>query len=77
MPPYLQERLFERLNPVKEERSVNIDIPILSVAVEKMEKELITKALIRFDGNKTKAAKLLGLPRQTLTYKIKQLNIKE
>lgn len=76
MPPYLQERLFSQMAAVNQAEEEDMDIPILSEAVEKVEKELITKALLRFEGNKTKASQLLGLPRQTLTYKIKQLNIK-
>lgn len=75
IPPYLHERLFGAGEAAKQTEHEDSDIPILSVALQAMEKELITRALLRFSGNKTKAAQLLGLPRQTLTYKIKQLNI--
>lgn len=77
MPPYLKERLFAQPPAENKVEAENVEIPVLSSAVEKLEKELISKALLRFEGNKTKAAQLLGLPRQTLTYKIKQLNINE
>jgi arginine utilization regulatory protein len=39
------------------------------------EKNLIIKALRASNGNRTKASKLLGIPRQTLKYKIDKYNI--
>jgi len=44
--------------------------------MEKVEKEMITKALARAEGNKSRAAEILGMPRQTLKYRMKILNIK-
>ncbi len=40
------------------------------------EKKLIEKALEATNGNKSRAAELLGLPRQTLKYRIEKLEIK-
>lgn len=77
IPPYLFERLFKPSSAVNDSTSGDKDIPILSLALEELERDLISRALRRFDGNKTKAAELLGLPRQTLTYKINQLNIEK
>ena len=77
MPPYLCGRLLGKdgnaiMDPNFDNRQ---GIMPLSSAIEQVERDLITKALRITGGNKTKAAEMLCLPRQTLTYKIKQLNI--
>ena len=46
-------------------------------ALEKVEKELIQKVLRECSGNKTKAGEILGIPRQTLKYKIDRLKIED
>ena len=47
----------------------------LQKKLEERERELITEALKIAKGNKTKAGELLGIPRQTLKYKIDKLSI--
>lgn len=47
----------------------------LNVAVEQVEREIIISALEQTDYNISKAAKLINVPRQTLQYKIKKLEI--
>lgn len=47
----------------------------LNTAVEKVEREIIISALEQTDYNIAKAAKLINVPRQTLQYKIKKLEI--
>ena len=47
----------------------------LNNAVEKVEREVILSALEQTDYNITKAAKLINVPRQTLQYKIKKLEL--
>jgi len=46
-----------------------------NLSLHEMEKRLIINALKKENGNKTKAAKLLKITRDTLRYKIKKLNI--
>lgn len=46
------------------------------VSVREAEKELIQRALIETNGNKTRAARLLGIGRKTLYIKMKKYNIK-
>ena len=43
---------------------------------ERAERQMILKRLEDFQGNKSKTAKALGIPRSTLYYKLKILNIK-
>lgn len=44
----------------------------LSTAIEKVTRTLIKKALRKSEGNTAKAARLLGIPRGTLRYKLKK-----
>ncbi|MFZ7103172.1 MAG: sigma-54 interaction domain-containing protein [Peptococcaceae bacterium] len=44
---------------------------------DRAEKEVILQALDGSDGNKSKAAKILGIPRSTLYYKMKKLGVAE
>lgn len=73
LPSYLHQRLFEG----EEGEGTPEPIPALSQALEDLEKDLIRRALARAEGNKTKAAAFLEIPRQTLTYKIRQLGLDE
>ncbi len=47
----------------------------LKARIEQLEAEMITQALQRFDGNRTRAAEALGLSRLGLRQKMKRLNI--
>ena len=47
-----------------------------NLSLQEMEKKLLVDALKKTKGNKTRAAKLLSITRDTLRYKIKKLNIK-
>ena len=47
----------------------------LKETVQRVEKELITRVLGQCRGNKTKAGEILGIPRQTLKYKMDKLGI--
>jgi two-component system response regulator HydG len=47
------------------------------IRLEEMEREHIVKVMTRANGNKTKAAKLLGIDRKTLRIKLKKYGIEE
>lgn len=49
---------------------LSLDALDLERAIKTLEKEMIGKALEKTHGNKTDAAKLLGIPRSTLYYKL-------
>lgn len=51
-------------------------LPLKDV-IEKMEKTMIVNALTKTKGNKSKTARLLNIPRQSLNNKIKKYNIVE
>jgi Transcriptional regulator containing PAS, AAA-type ATPase, and DNA-binding domains len=59
----------------------NFDIEItdkgidLSAELEKIEKIMIEKALLRVKGSKTKAAKLLNVTFDSLRYRMEKLNV--
>ncbi|MEL7649582.1 MAG: sigma 54-interacting transcriptional regulator [Sedimentibacter sp.] len=66
---------FKNFHP---SNSYSLDTSIiqpLNTAVEKVEREIIISALEQTDYNIAKAAKLINVPRQTLQYKIKKLEI--
>jgi len=65
---------FKNFHP-KNNISFDGIIQPLNAAVEKVEREIITNALEQTDYNITSTAKLISIPRQTLQYKIKKLEI--
>lgn len=83
LPAYMNDRIFS--NKASINSNINIhenDIIMpnfknynLKKILEKKEREIITEVLKITKGNKTKAGEILGIPRQTLKYKIDKLNI--
>jgi transcriptional regulator of acetoin/glycerol metabolism len=51
---------------------MKVDMPNTGLSLEEMEKAAIRKALRITGWHQTKAAKLLGLSRQTLNYRMKK-----
>ncbi|MDF2677635.1 MAG: modulated sigma54 specific transcriptional regulator, Fis family [Bacillota bacterium] len=67
---------FKNFHPNKTYSTIDTNVlQPLNKAVEKVEREIITSALEQTNYNITKAATLINIPRQTLQYKIKNLNI--
>ena len=58
---------------------ITVDLPSgdhdLNQIMEEVERQLITRALEATGGNKTKAGAILGIPRQTLRYKMSRLDL--
>lgn len=52
-----------------------LELPAQGISLEAVEKELIVKALKRFDGNQTKAAAFLDISRRTLIYRMEKYGI--
>jgi DNA-binding NtrC family response regulator len=53
----------------------NIQIPVDGFSLQELEKVLIQKALLQTRGNKTEAAKILNISRDTLKYRLKKYEI--
>ena len=60
------------LEPKEEGEEMNVEIPPSGLSLEEMEKAAIRKALRITGWHQTRAAKLLGLSRQTLNYRMKK-----
>jgi len=54
-------------------RSIAVDIPESGIDIEAIERALILKALDKAQGNVTRAARLLGLTRRTLQYRLEKM----
>jgi DNA-binding NtrC family response regulator len=65
LPEFLQ-----RERPAPE--ALALDLPPEGISLEALEKELILKALEKFDWNQTRAAKFLDISRRTLIYRMEK-----
>lgn len=63
-------------NVSSEQQETISEIADLNLLLRTVEKNSIHEAMAKFDGNKNKAAKALGISRQNLDYKIRRLNLK-
>lgn len=68
--------------PIKPWRPMNkghyfppLEIPEQGISLEDVERELIEIALKQAGGNRTQAARLLGISRDTLRYRIKKFDL--
>jgi DNA-binding NtrC family response regulator len=56
---------------------LQLDLPPQGVSLEAVEKELILRALKKFNWNQTQAARYLDLSRKTLIYRMEKYGIRE
>jgi len=74
LPAYMYDRIYKKNTDVKltsnEEHKQDKEEYNLNKIICEKEIEIIKKVMSMAGGNKTKAAKMLGIPRQTLKYKI-------
>ena len=81
LPAYMYDRIFNEditnSNTSAEDEKIffNFENYNLKKNLEEKEKEIITEVLKITKGNKTKAGEILGIPRQTLKYKMNKLKI--
>jgi two-component system NtrC family response regulator len=52
-----------------------LELPDAGLSLEGVEKELILRALERFNGNQTQAAKYLDISRRTLIYRMEKYDL--
>ncbi len=63
------------LTPSSPQSEISPDIPEEGISLEDVEKSYIQKALDLCDGNRSKAARLLKIPRHVLLYRIEKFNL--
>ena len=61
--------------PAGSERAPEIHVPQAGMSLDELNKNLIIQALEMSNGNKAKAAKLLGMSRPTMIYRIEKYGI--
>lgn len=66
---------LQLLNPMAAEECQDISIPDEGVSLEKIEKQYILKALEKADQNRSKAARLLDVPRHVLLYRLEKYGL--
>ena len=66
----------QRRSPEVNETGGTAELPLAGHTLEQLEKAAIEQTLHRFDGNKTKAAKALGIAASTLYEKIRRYGLK-
>jgi DNA-binding NtrC family response regulator len=59
-------------SPGRRQSGPEIDFPSAGLVLEEVEKTLIKKALARTRGNASQAARLLGISRNTLRYRMEK-----
>jgi len=76
-PAKLQDEWTRQLTSWAEKRLANGGAPLLDDALPEFERTLIRAALRKAEGGRQEAARLLGWGRNTLTRKLKELNMDE
>lgn len=72
--PYHDHLLHISEGPATPENAQSVTVP-LDMTLEEVEETFIRKVLASLDGNRTQAAKMLGIGRSTLQRKLKKYNI--
>ena len=57
--------------------AIQFELPPHGISLEGIEKELIIKALQKFEWNQTQAAKYLDISRRTLIYRMEKYDLRE
>ena len=68
--------LTSRQKPALSEANFEVQIPFSGINIEELNRSLLIQALQMSRGNKTKAAKLLGLTRATILYRLDKFDIR-
>lgn len=75
-PEHLPSEIVTRSETIEAPgKGASIDLPDEGLTLKHVEKDLITQALKKADGNQTKAAKLLGISRDALRYKMQKFHL--
>ena len=75
-PEHLPSEIVNRLeSAIEHGEGASIDLPDEGLILKNVEKDLISQALKKADGNQTKAARLLGISRDALRYKMQKFHL--
>ncbi len=75
-PEHLPRDMFSSAPPADGENAGNgFTLPDEGIRLDELEQEMIRQALDRTNGNRSRAARLLGLTRDTLLYRIKKYTL--
>ena len=74
LPPEISE---DRLLPSIQESQSSFNLPSGGIVLESLEKHLVCQALRRTRGNRARAARLLGMNRDQMRYRIKKFELAE
>ena len=77
LPEHLPAELRNGTGSVKGPREYHVGIPPDGISLDKLEENLLRKALSMAGDNQTRAAKLLGLGRDALRYRMKKTGLLE
>jgi DNA-binding NtrC family response regulator len=66
---------YEFISSVSKIEKSNFTLPALGLQLEELEADLIHQALTRTNGNRSKSARLLGISRDTLLYRIQKYGL--
>jgi DNA-binding NtrC family response regulator len=75
LPPEIEDAINKKASDSDAFLEIPEDLYDIESVLEEVTARLITRALKKCQGNTTRAAKLLGIPRGTLRYKISKLKI--
>jgi DNA-binding NtrC family response regulator len=73
-PEHLPSEIIKYVD-IDSEESAPIDLPSEGLSLKNVERNLIVQAIKKTDNNQTKAAKLLGISRDALRYKMQKFNL--
>jgi len=71
----LPPEIITRMAPISHSSSSEIELPERGINLEQVEIDLIRQALERTNGNRSRSAKLLGISRDTLLYRMQKYGI--
>jgi len=68
---------LRRIATSKQPPTLLLELPEEGISLEAVERELLMRALEKFDGNQTQAARYLDISRRTLIYRMEKYGIKQ
>ena len=74
-PEHIPSEIVEQVDEEVPEEKASFNLPPEGLSLKNVEKELIVQALQMMSGNQTRAARLLGISRDALRYKMQKFGL--